>query len=176
MLDLASIDASRINHPPSSSLRPFLCSEDATGCTVRTVKMDKIHLWSHSSRKCCSFPPQTPSSSTLLMDTSTRTGVSASRAHRTSARWWEQTQDFAELLHIQAPGRAMAKRRECVYQPAEESAAVSVPTQSTNMWLMGNAYFMSEQMAFLQSICISIQGNRLLVTKASAIRNRVFSD
>lgn len=164
MLDQASIDAPRINHPPSSSLRPFLCSEDGTGCAVRTVKMDKVHLWSHSSRKRRGFPAS-----------STRTGISARGAHRTSAWRWEQTWDFAELLHIQAPGRAMAKHGEWVYQPAEGSAVVSVPTQSTKMWLMGNAYFMSEQMAFLQPICISIQGNRLLVTKAPAIRNRVFS-
>lgn len=61
-------------------------------------------------------------------------------------------------------------------QPAEESAVVSVPTQSTNMWLMRNAYFMSEQMAFLRTICISIQENGLLVTKEPSITNRVFSD
>lgn len=41
---------------------------------------------------------------------------------------------------------------------------------------MGNAYFMSEQMAFLQAICISIEGNKLPVTKLLSIRNWVFSD
>lgn len=53
---------------------------------------------------------------------------------------------------------------------------VSIPTQSANMWLMGNAYFMAEQMVLLQPISISIQGNRLLVTKAPAIGKRVLSD
>ena len=134
MLDQACNDASRINRPPSSSLRPFLCSEDATGWTVGTVKMDKAHPWRCSSRKC-RFPAADPEQHLY------RTGVLASGAHHTSARCWEQTQDFTELLHVQAPQRAMAKHRECVYQPAEESAVVSIPIQSTNMWLMGKCIF-----------------------------------
>ena len=82
---------------------------------------------------------------------------------------------LTELCHMLVPVRPMAKHRESVYQPAEKLVVVSAPMQSTNMWLMGNAYFMSEQMAFLQLVSISIQENGLLVTKAPAITNMVFS-
>lgn len=112
MLDEASIDASRINHLPSSSLRPIPCSEDAMGCTVRTVKMDKAHLWNHSSRRHQSFPQKTLSSSAWLMDTSPRTCVPAITAHHTSAQCWEQGQAFTELLHIVAPVRPLPQHRE----------------------------------------------------------------
>lgn len=47
MLDEASIDASRINQPPSSSSRPIPCSEGVQiymECTVRTIQVDKAHL------------------------------------------------------------------------------------------------------------------------------------
>lgn len=70
--------------------------------------------------------------------------------------------------------KTTANHREYAYQPAEE-LAVSIPAQPTNMWLMGNAYFMSEQMAFLQAICISTEGNKLPVIKLLSIRNWVFS-
>lgn len=63
LLDQASIDASRINRPPSPSLRPFPCSEAATGRTAGTVNVDKVHLRRHGSRKRCSLPPQPPSRS-----------------------------------------------------------------------------------------------------------------
>lgn len=109
MLDEASIDALRINRPPSSFLSPILCSEDAMGCTVRTFKTDKAHLWRHSSKKHRSFLQQTLSSSARLMDTSTRTGVPAIRVHHTSAQCWEQGQSFTELPHIVAAVRPVAQ-------------------------------------------------------------------
>lgn len=174
MLDEASIDASRINQPPSSSSRPIPCSEGVQiymECTVRTIQVDKAHLWSHSSKKHQSFPQRHWAA--LLMDTSTRTGAPTIRAHHTSPS---------------AGSKSRSSQSSCTSwllwdlwhsagnQPAEEAAVVSVPTQSTDKWLMGNACFMLEQMAFLWPVCVSIQENRLLVTKAPYITNRVFSD
>lgn len=113
MLDEASIDASRINQPPSSSSRPIPCSEGVQiymECTVRTIQVDKAHLWSHSSKKHQSFPQQTLSSSAdghLYQDWCTN---NQSSSHLSQC--WEQGQVFPELLHIVAPVRPVAQCRE----------------------------------------------------------------
>lgn len=131
MLDEARIGASRINHPPSSSLRPVPCSEDAMGCTGRAVRMDKAHLWSQSSKKHRRFPQQTLSSSAQLMGTSARTGVPAIRAHHTSAQHWEQGQAFTGLLHIVAPVRSVAQHRE----PASWGISSAKRTNTINKYV-----------------------------------------
>lgn len=162
MPDEASIGASRINHPPSSSLRHIPCSEDAMGCTVRTVlRWTKLIFEAIAAES---------------------TKVSPSRHWVVLHGWWRPLQGLVyQQSELTTPlpsagSKARPSHSSCTLwllwdpchttgnQPAEESA---VPTQSTNMWLVRNAYFMSEQMAFLWPICHKYTGNRITCHKST---------
>lgn len=100
----------------------------------------------------------------LLMDTSTRTGAPTIRAHHTSPSAGSKarsSQSSCTSWLLWDPWHSAGN------QPAEEAAVVSVPAQSTDKWLMGNACFMLEQMAFLWPVCVKYTGTQITCHKST---------
>lgn len=98
-------------------------------CTVRTVKMNKAHLWSHSSKKHRSFRQQTLSSSAdghLY-----REWCTSNQSSPHLPQCWEQGQVFTELLHIVAPVRPVAQYRE----PASWGSSSGECTNTINRYV-----------------------------------------